>query len=779
MNQATRFAKLVLPLILVGALALAGCGGDDGVSQSLHDSTVAEKEAAEQKAADAEQKAADAEQKAADEEAARLAAEQEAAEEEAARLAAEQEAAEAEAALAKEKADQEAEAAEAARLATIATAQMALDAANTAAMALADDASDEMKRDAYRAVEMAADHLHDVLMANGGTDAEIEAAIRAAQTAKDMADHLQDMITAAAEAAADAAETARLAAISDAQMMLSDAQDAAMALGDDASAQAKQDAQNAIVMAADALLHVLMDNGGTDAEVEAATMAKNTAQMMADEQAMPIDREVIEAALDAAADAVTMVEDDSSDTVVIAADDAVAAAKKAITDAMAISEAEKHAYGREAEAHADDLDDAKMSRTAAMQDAADKAAQDATEKAEAMAVLATKLHMGIDPPMGMVNDNADTTRAAAHEGNDIRVKIGMMDPVDLSEDEDTMVAALHGWEGKRYTANSAGNVTHEAYVYSNVEDPTPGDPFDEEYAANISDGVLDTNTTEGTSSLVASPEFDHAAGVKSFEKPDNFIAVMIPGSYHGVSGTYSCKPGSGNKCAVSFAMGGKGFDLGGVDNKSVFNSTYAEWTFKPDDLEARVTGMPDADYASYGWWLHTDADGDLIASAFAAKKLADKSTDVLAVKSIDTLQGTATYMGGAAGHYALSSATGGTNDAGQFTAEATLMADFGDDTITGTIDHFMGADGEMRDWSVELKEADINSTGVISRSGTGQDDNDTVWTIGGIAADASGEWLGDLLNSGDDGVPQVAAGTFYSMYGAAGKMVGGFGANRQ
>ena len=92
-------------------------------------------------------------------------------------------------------------------------------------------------------------------------------------------------------------------------------------------------------------------------------------------------------------------------------------------------------------------------------------------------------------------------------------------------------------------------------------------------------------------------------------------------------------------------------------------------------------------------------DGDLTASAFA-----DRQGCRPDATGITALRGTATYTGGAAGQYALRSSTGGTNDAGSFTARAKLDADFNDDTITGTIDNFMGADGKSRNWSVELKE---------------------------------------------------------------------------
>ena len=181
---------------------------------------------------------------------------------------------------------------------------------------------------------------------------------------------------------------------------------------------------------------------------------------------------------------------------------------------------------------------------------------------------------------------------------------------------------------------------------------------------------------------------------------------------------------------------------------------------------------PDGTYASYGWWLHKAADdGDFTASAFADYKGTAPTVE------ISTLRGKATYMGGAVGKYALSSSTGGTNDAGDFTADAMLEATFAEahHTISGTISNFTGADSETRDWTVEMKEAAIADNGVISRSGA----NDTVWTIGKTAGAASGEWSGNLHEEGDDGVPAVATGTFHSEYSTAGRMVGAFGANKQ
>ena len=96
------------------------------------------------------------------------------------------------------------------------------------------------------------------------------------------------------------------------------------------------------------------------------------------------------------------------------------------------------------------------------------------------------------------------------------------------------------------------------------------------------------------------------------------------------------------------------------------------------------------------------------SSTFKASAFHFSKSTVTNATGIDALEGTATYTGGAAGKYALYSATGGTNDAGQLTADATIEADLGDNSavgkITGTIYNFTGADGMARDWSVELEK---------------------------------------------------------------------------
>ena len=401
----------------------------------------------------------------------------------------------------------------------------------------------------------------------------------------------------------------------------------------------------------------------------------------------------------------------------------------------------------------------------------DDAADTADAAAEAMGIVtAAKLYAGIyAPAVGEVHADYDAN------GNNIVVTMGdgtSAVGVNLSEDEDTMVAANRGWAGKRY-ADPAGGDMVEAYVYSNVEAPTMGKKFggaaaNDEFEYALTDGALPSTFTY-VASRVALTGVTRTAGTETFNLPDpnpnNEQIITVPGSYHGVSGTYSCDTGSARTDACSASVAAEGLMLAGT------------WSFMPTSPNARVMEAADMAYASYGWWISkAENDGPFTASVFTGRIGADPTA-----LDIAALRGTATYSGGAAGKYALSSSTGGTNDAGHFTADVELNATFGDThTISGTVDNFTGADGNSRDWSVALNSSIVSDTGEIA--GDPDDTSDTgaqmtVWTRGGTAGDASGQWSGDLAKAGDDTIPTVATGTFYSEFGRAGKMVGAFGAN--
>ena len=470
-----------------------------------------------------------------------------------------------------------------------------------------------------------------------------------------------------------------------------------------------------------------------------------------------------------------------------AAQAALDALNTAIEEADELTDAEKASAQLAAATAKGQIDGAKKALMARM-DAEDKAKEDEAKRAAvAMAATAAKLYTGISAQMGAGDGTtfAATDRDAYYNTDATAILVSIGDGTNvptavsatLSEDKKTTVAKNHGWAGKRY-ADPAGGDMYEARVYSNVAAPKQGRKFGSAAAVTptgafeyqLTDGALPSASFEAKN--VAFSGVTQTAGRKSFDLPDpnpsSADIILIPGSYHGVSGTYSCTP--------AVAADGCSADVAGVGGFTV--SAGDTWTFKPSNANARVLDAADTDYASYGWWIKKVArDGDFTASAFVDEKGA-----VAAASGLNDLNGTATYQGGAAGKYALASSTGGTNDAGHFTARATLEANFttnaAETAITGTIDQFMGADGESRDWSVKLNGSQIGDTGGIGNASdsTGVD---TVWTIDGTAAVKSGNWTGTLRNNGTDLIPQVATGTFYTEYGTAGKMVGAFGANKQ
>ena len=537
-------------------------------------------------------------------------------------------------------------------------------------------------------------------------------------------------------------------------------------------------------------------NGGT-----ADDMCSDVTEL-AEEQRMDINRKIA-----MAQSAVDAVNNESDDAMVTAADNAVSTASMAVADAANIVAGEKAALNLAIKAIQDNLATRKLNRQMAM-DEADRMTRDA------MVTTATKLYAGISAPtistaptatdarVAVYNDAGTPTDAAA----DTHIMVSIGDganpavAVPLSEDKKAMVDDNYGWEGKKYTAAPTGDGTYEAVVYSNVGDPMEGEKFSVEYT--LANGALALITsgsaqTAFAATRVASPDFDQSAGLKQFKLPPSNLddpassetTRNIPGTYHGVPGIYTCTPGAGLACGVRVAANAEGFELGTTTvptdgTNPEFTNNGGTWTFTPTNRDTRVMSVPDSVYVSYGWWIHKAADD----GAFTASVFADERGSVPNAIGLDALNGTGMYMGGAAGKYALSSSTGGMNDAGHFTARATLEANFTNNTdadaITGTIDNFIGADGESREWKVELKGSRIGDTGILNTTGAvGGAGAGTVWTIDEVAADADGEWSGSLQNNGADGVPQVATGTFHSLYrvdggSREGTMVGAFGANK-
>ena len=244
---------------------------------------------------------------------------------------------------------------------------------------------------------------------------------------------------------------------------------------------------------------------------------------------------------------------------------------------------------------------------------------------------------------------------------------------NLSEDKKRWSPPTTAGPGKRYTAAPSRRWHHEAVVYSNVGDPTPGASSRSRtrfQRDSVNEACAGCNCRNDYTELPRS-RFDQSAGT-SRDLPENTVAVRIPGAMHGVAGTYSCEPGAGNKCASQVAA--TGFTLDTVNIPTDGSQRRRLPQKAVPGRSSRATRMPGAMArrhaicASYGWWIHKSADG----ATFTEPRIRCEHGYGPASRQHRHLAWERRPMGGAVGKYALRGSTGGTNDAGHFTAEQRL-----------------------------------------------------------------------------------------------------------
>ena len=676
------------------------------------------------------------------------------------------------------------EAADEQRQANIDAANGVLTAAEAALEALADDATDQEQLDAQRMVEAAANALRDALRMNGGPDAEIEAAIRTSAAAKVAADALQATITAEAEAE----EKRKMDNINTAQMALSDAEEALAELGEDATDNEMRDAHRAVENAAAALLQVLMDNDGTDAQIAAATTTRDSAKMMADELTSPIEiadqRTAITDALADLATKVAAVDDDSSDAEVKAADDAIAAARKAIADADALSDREKSLSTQLVDAQVTTLASAKASR----QIVVDKADEEERQMAKAASnkVANTKkaaIATEADPdttaarPFDLTTAPADLTAPTEEENYVLTVKhTGSAVEVEVADgalaaDNDPMYAQTATFGDGRMLVRNIGTERQIIVIHSDIEAPDQV-AFSSEYDFTVD---RDTDTTAMDTYAVLATDNGKIASSRfpSGENTDRTYVVydadtatgrasQFSGTFDGASGTYRCVADAG--CTVSTDAMGKFEDL-----------MADEWQFTP--APGATVDKPDGDYLTWGFWLDTTTKDGAIASYDTVQTFATSSLP--AETTLGDVTGTASYEGDAAGVYVHeTSKEDGTVDtaiSGRFTADVALTANFDDadplrkeNTISGTISNFDLDGGPDNSWNVSVS-ATINDGGTLSSGvASGRTGND---------GSLSGQFHGPSDRAAAD-APPVLVGEFNSTF-VNGAVAGAYGARKQ
>ena len=509
----------------------------------------------------------------------------------------------------------------------------------------------------------------------------------------------------------------------------------------------------------------------------AAQTAATTAQTT--ESRRTTQRTAITRASTTATAAVVEVGNDATDAEVTAADNAITALNTAIGNAEDLPPTELAAFRVTRDALTASLNKAKTDRTAAQtaqteaQTQRDMAAA-RTDAAKLFREIFPHDASGVRAEYNSDNNRLDLTYIPEHDTPTILSDSAVI----LTEDTMASINPNNGWKGKKYThKDDEGNIIAEAYVYADLVSAQglkfgkEGD--DDDYAYELDNngflaesGIDFTDSTTSGAALVAIPGINKPRHTFS-----GTLEITRRGSFHGVSGQYTCTPTDGNPCVADVYDSKGGFILSGGS---------PTWKFKPlPDGEQRLTSPPDNNYASYGHWIYQPAGDDWTASAFYAYRGAPTQSTP-AVTALTSLRGEANYRGGATGWYALSSSTGGTNDSGNFTASVTLKADFGTSsdpaTITGTISDFKGADGNSRPWKVDLLTATATTAGAISG---GKAD----WSINGNKESPGCDpcnWGGQFYDvDSTDSRPLVVTGSFYTQYSVEGKMVGSFGTKKQ
>ena len=264
------------------------------------------------------------------------------------------------------------------------------------------------------------------------------------------------------------------------------------------------------------------------------------------------------------------------------------------------------------------------------------------------------------------------------------------------------------------------------------------------------------------------------------------------GTLYGVPGKYACS--DSGACTLTRDADGDLMVTG------AFTFTPSETVTDTDDMHMVEGVILDPDYLIFGYWMQEQEATQ--GTKYGVGVFAEGNQDYT-VSRIATLQGTATYEGPATGMYAkkdLSVEGGevvGTPSAvGQFSADASLTAHFGSTdsgtpvngsdkispaealTVSGTIDNFMDAGGDMinANWSLSLDAAELDGVNTDGDAFNG----DTTGTGG------TGKWSGQFYGNPPTTTPatpqsqmypQSVAGEFTGHF-EDGHVIGAFGATR-
>ena len=390
-------------------------------------------------------------------------------------------------------------------------------------------------------------------------------------------------------------------------------------------------------------------------------------------------------------------------------------------------------------------------------------------EASADTTLARPFDLATDPSDADAPTDAENyVLTVKHTGSAVEVTVA---DGALPADNDPMYAQTATFGDGQMLVRNIGTDRKIIVVHSDIEAPDQ-EAFSSRYSltvdrdtdttANDTYAVLETDNGKIASSRFPSGATTTTTYVQYDADTASGRASQFGGTFDGAPGTFRCIASGG--CTV------------GTDAMGDFNELNAnEWEFTPD--AGATVDVADSDYLTYGFWLDTTTkDGDIasydIVQTFARSSLPD------ATGTLDDVEGTATYEGGAAGVYVheAKNEDGSLNLAtsGRFTADVSLKAYFDASTlrqansIEGTISNFDLDGGPANSWNVNV------SAGITSAFAL---ENGVASGMTGDSGSLTGQFHSPADRAAAD-APGVLVGEFNSTF-VNGTAAGAFGAREK
>ena len=361
-------------------------------------------------------------------------------------------------------------------------------------------------------------------------------------------------------------------------------------------------------------------------------------------------------------------------------------------------------------------------------------------------------------------------------------------------------SSASGWTVTRHT--NSGHVYDDALVVYDNRGGTQSIPLVQEYSgpsARFADSDTANLGTEVSSALtdadegrIRSGSFPSADGTDK-TLPHNYDSTPEGGTDTNNDGNLANDPDSA-RVSGTFQSASGHFVCTGTCTVGRRGDRYdlvsGSWTFVTTD-RANVR-LDDRSYAYFGWWRRDLRENETYSYLPFATVAPDATSGGGATlqysatsdaTNFNLLTGSATYRGPAMGHWAMYQPLNGQSGTGEFTANAELQADFGNNMLSGTVTNF----SNNPNWSLTLNLVSM-AGGNVADTARGAVD----WTIAGTGtSDVQGRWDAEFYSESDyvGQVPDGVVGTFTAAFDAdinnvedfddiVGSIIGAFGARK-